>query len=48
MTFDMDFDDPAGDHHDHTETLTGNNDTDNAWNCTLRVSILFRLGYAHP
>ncbi|KAI9314999.1 emp24/gp25L/p24 family/GOLD-domain-containing protein [Dichotomocladium elegans] len=22
VTFDMDFDDPAGDHHDHTETLT--------------------------
>ncbi|KAL1932265.1 hypothetical protein VTP01DRAFT_9321 [Rhizomucor pusillus] len=22
MTFDMDFDDPAADHHDHTETLT--------------------------
>ncbi|KAG2220636.1 hypothetical protein INT45_014066 [Circinella minor] len=24
VTFDMDFDDPAGDHHDHKETLSGN------------------------
>lgn len=26
MTFDMDFDDPAGDQHDHTETLSGKHD----------------------